>query len=88
MEGDDELREVDIKSRTCYYFDNITKNEDFHFDDILLDKKLQKILIGAKPLHIRSDKADAFMRVYDGTRYLALFALKKMMPFKIRLDIL
>ena len=40
MEGDDELREVDIKSRTCYYFDNITKNEDFHFDDILLDKKL------------------------------------------------
>ena len=88
MEGDDELREVDIKSRTCYYSRNIIKIEDFHFDDILLDKKSQKILIGAKPLHIRSDKADGFMRVYDETRYLALFTLKNMMPFKIRLDIL
>ena len=39
MEGDDELREVDIKSRTCYYSRNIIKIEDFHFDDILLDKK-------------------------------------------------
>ena len=38
MEGDDELREVDIKSRTCYYFRRF-KIEDFHFDDILLDKK-------------------------------------------------
>ena len=39
MEGDDELREVDIKSRTCYYFRNIIKIEDFHFECILLDKK-------------------------------------------------
>ena len=88
MEGDDEVREVDIKSHTCYYFDNIIKIKDFHFDDILLAEKSQKVLIGAKPLRTRFDKADGFIRVYDGTRYLALFALKNMMPFKIRLDIL
>ena len=39
MEGDDEVREVDIKSHTCYYFDNIIKIKDFHFDDILLAEK-------------------------------------------------
>ena len=39
MEGDDEVREVDIKSYTCYYFDNIIKIKDFHFDDILLAEK-------------------------------------------------
>ena len=32
----------------------------------------QKNLIGAKPLRIRFDKIDAFIRVYDGTKYLVL----------------
>ena len=32
-----------------------------------------KTLIGAKPLRISFDKIDAFIRVYDGTRYLVLF---------------
>ena len=30
-------------------------------------------MVGAKPLHIRFDKIDGFIRVYDGTRYLVLF---------------
>ena len=30
-------------------------------------------MIGAKPLRIRFHKADGFIRVYDGTRYLVLF---------------
>ena len=30
-------------------------------------------MIGAKPLRIRLNKADGFIRVYDGTRYLVLF---------------
>ena len=34
-------------------------------------------LIGAKPLHIRFDKIDGFIRVYDGNRYLVLFGLEK-----------
>ena len=34
-------------------------------------------MICAKPLHIRFDKVDGFIRVYDGTRYLVLFGDEK-----------
>ena len=34
-----ELKEIDIKNRTCYYFDDIIKDVDIYFSDILLDKK-------------------------------------------------
>ena len=42
MESKDELKEIDIKTRTCYYFDNIIRfcYEDINLKDILLDKKL------------------------------------------------
>ena len=33
--------------------------------------------MGAKPLHFRLDKIDRFVRVYDTTRYLALFGAEK-----------
>ena len=29
MESNNKLKENDIKNRTCYYFDNIIKFEDF-----------------------------------------------------------
>ena len=29
--------------------------------------------MGAKPLRIRFDKIDGFIKIYDGTRYLVLF---------------
>ena len=31
----------------------------------------------AKPLRVRFDKIDGFIRVYDGTRYLVLFGSEK-----------
>ena len=34
-----ELKEIDIKHSTCYYFDDIIKDVDIYFSDILLDKK-------------------------------------------------
>ena len=34
-------------------------------------------MIGAKPLRIRFDKIDGFIRIYDGTRYLLLFGSEK-----------
>ena len=40
MESKDELKEIDIKNRTCYYFDNVMKDIDISFSDILLDEKL------------------------------------------------
>ena len=71
------LRETNIKNHTSYYFDDTIKIEDFDLDNILIVKKTYKnilvynisykTLIGAKPLCIRFDKVDGFIRVYDGT---------------------
>ena len=57
----------------------MTKLEDFDIDNILIDEKSDKIiliyaisyktLIEAKPLRIRFDKINGFIRIYDGTRY-------------------
>ena len=73
-ENKDELKEIDIINRTCYYFD----------DNISLDKKLYenisvydisyKISVGPKPLSNRFDKLDGFIRVRgDKFRHLVLF---------------
>ena len=34
-----------IKNRTCYYFDDIIKLENFDLDNILTDKKLSKNIL-------------------------------------------
>ena len=66
-----------MKNLTCYFYDDIIKLEDFHFNNILIDEKYEnvliydisyKTLIGPKPLHIRFNKIDIFIRIYDGTR--------------------
>ena len=44
MEGNNELKEIDIKNRTCFYFDEIIKVGNFDFDNILLNKKFYKKL--------------------------------------------
>ena len=42
-----------------------------------------------KILHIRFDKVNGFISVYDGTRSLVLFSpVKLILPFTIGLDIL
>ena len=38
-----EFQKVHIKNRTCCYFDDIIKFEDFDFDDILIDENHTKI---------------------------------------------
>ena len=81
MEIKDELIETDIKNCTCYYFDHLIRvwDTNIYSIDILLDEKLCKekyknILIydisyktsmGAKPLHIRFDKIDVFIKLHD-----------------------
>ena len=82
-----EVKKVPIKNRTCYYFDDIIKLEDFDLDNILIDKKSHenisiydisyKVLIESKLLRIRCDKIDGFIRIYDGTRYLTFFGSEK-----------
>ena len=45
--------------------------------NILIYKNSYKILIDTKPLLIRFDKVDGFIRVYGGTRHLVLFGDEK-----------
>ena len=82
MESQDELKEIDIKNRTCYYFDDIMEVSEVYSGNILLDKKPYKdILIydisyktfmGLNPLRIRFHKKDGFIKIYDGIKYLLL----------------
>ena len=43
MESKDELKEIDIKIRMCYHFDDILEVRYIDFRDILLDEKNTKI---------------------------------------------
>ena len=96
MESNDKLK--DIKIRTCYYFDDIIKINDFDLDKIFIDERWYenilvynnsyKSLIDSMPLRITFDKVDGFIRVYDGTEYIVLFASENMIPFTAGLDIL
>ena len=91
MERKDELKEIDIKNRMCFYFHDKMRawdiDNDIDFSGILLHKKLYKekhenILIHdisyktstvAKPLGIRCNKIDGFIKIHNKIRYLVLF---------------
>ena len=85
MNSNVEFREINTKSRMCYYFNDIIKIKDFNLDNILIDEKsydnsfVYNIsnktwiwLLG----FARFDQIYVFIRVYDGTRYLVLFGSK------------
>ena len=73
--------------KSKYYFNDKIKVKDFDYDDCLLDEKSYKktlfynisyrTLISAKPLLIRLDIVDGFIRVYDETRYSVLIGIEK-----------
>ena len=64
MDSNNELKEIHIKNRTCYYFDDIIKIEDFNLLSILIDETSNTNILGysisyknviVKPLSIRFD---------------------------------
>ena len=78
------LKEIDIKNRACYYFDDIINGSKINFSNILLNKKLYENIpvynisnknpTGPKPWHIRFDKIDGFIISLDGKiKHLILF---------------
>ena len=84
MKSKNELKEIDIKNRARYYFDDIIKDIDINLSNILLDEKLYenisvydiscKTSMGPKSLRIRFDKIDGFIWVgCDEFRHLVLF---------------
>ena len=78
-----EVWKVRIKSRKCYYFNDMIEFEDFDFDNILIAEKphegilihdiSDKTSIDPNALRIRFHKIDEFVTAYDRTRYLILF---------------
>ena len=84
MDRNDALKEIDIKNRKFYYFneiedffENIDNIDEISNKNILVYLISYKTLIDAKPLRIRFDKIDGFIRVYDGIRYLVLLGSEK-----------
>ena len=81
MESNNKLKEIGIKNCPCYFFDDIIKLEDFVFNNSLINENSYenilvydisyKTLIGVKPLRIRFDKVNGFIRVYDGTKKMS-----------------
>ena len=73
MKSNDQVKQINIKNRACYYFDDIIKVKDFYIDNILIDEKSNKniffcnisykTLIGAKPVRSCLDKIDKFILV-------------------------
>ena len=45
MESQHELKEIYIKSCTCYNFGHIIEFEDFDLDNILIDEKLYESIL-------------------------------------------
>ena len=44
MESNDELKEIDIKNRACYHFDDLIKIEGFDLDNILIGENHVKLI--------------------------------------------
>ena len=85
MESKNQLKEIDIKNRTCYCFDDIMKTLDIFSGGTSLDEKSYKIyentliyeipyknVMGLIPLCIRFNKIDGFIKIYYGIRYLVI----------------
>ena len=74
LQSKDESKETDIKNCACYYFGDIIKDGDTYLVHILLEEKLfenisvcdilYKTSKISKPLQIRFNKIDKFIRVY------------------------
>ena len=46
MDSNDELKEIDIKNRTCYYFNDIIKMKDLDVNNTLkYEKSYENILV-------------------------------------------
>ena len=62
MGNNQELKEISIKNRTCYYFNDLMKFKS-------LCSILYKTMIGVKLLRIMFNKVSAFMKVFDESKY-------------------
>ena len=55
----------------------LLKIDERSYKNILVYDISYKTLFGSKPLRIKFDEVDRFIRVYDGIRYVVLFGPEK-----------
>ena len=79
MESNDKLKENDIKNRTCYYFDDIIKIEDFDLDNFLIDEQSYENILVYKISH--KSLIDSKPLVFNSIKYMDL------LEFMMELDI-
>ena len=86
MTRNSEIKEIDIKNFTCYYFYDIISINDFILNNVLLDEKSYQNIIydvacktpyAVRPLCIIFNKLVEYIRKFEKTKYLALFQSKK-----------
>ena len=54
--------------------------EEKSYEDLLIYDILYKTFMSKKPLRIRFNNVDGFIKIYDGTRYLVLFGPERYDP--------
>ena len=64
MESKNELKEIGIKNRACYYFDDTINGTDIDFGDIFLDEKLFENIFQLMTFHMK------FQRVHKHCVYV------------------
>ena len=85
------LKEINIENCMCYDFDDIIQIEDSNFDNILINERSFKnilvynisyrTLIYEKPLRIRFDKVDGFIKVIMELGIQYYLEMKNMISF-------
>ena len=53
MESKNKLKEIDIKNRACYYFDDTINGTDIDFGDIFLGEKLFENIFQLMTFHMK-----------------------------------
>ena len=79
MQSKNELKEIHLKSRRCYYFDDnnpgnilLEKKSYKTYKNILIYNISYKSFMGSTPTRIRFEKLDVFIKTYFEIRYLVI----------------
>ena len=76
------IKEIDIKNRTYYFFDDTINIKIFDSNQIKIDKKSNKNLSYVKissvdPLYLSIDKVDRYIQENNENKYLTLVSTNK-----------
>ena len=74
MKCKNELKEIDIKNRACYYFDNIINGTKINSSNILLNKKLYEN-ISVYNISYKSPAGPKLLRIMSNLLYLLMAKL-------------